>query len=535
MIQPILYILTGLSSGVLLGYLVNKYFLQKTLVQKSTWEQLIQENSRLKMESAASITRRELSENFVSRDLHEMIHSSFLEIKTELEKERKLNQENQSSILHLTVASEQKINKSDIDKEFISREYYGLIKNKLESAETELAKKQETILALNNQLTELAQKELFLHEKLSTFQKEWEGLQARSQQEFKNLAAEIMDEKRKAFLEANRSELNHILDPFKAGMREFRDKVEATRKEDIADMTSLKKEIENLEKLNYQLSDDARNLASALKAEVKMQGNWGEDRLNMILEVEGLEKYIDYSREEQYRDEQQDQNRRPDFILKLPDGKHIIIDSKVSLTAYINYFNATSQEEKASYLRQHLRSVSDHIDSLADKNYQSLAGLHTPDYVFMFMPVESALTLALNQNPEIFNHAIKRKIVLITPTTLVATLKVIKILWQKENQVKNVEEIFRQCGELYDKFVIFLDQMEGIEAGLQTALQAYKNAMYSLTEGTKKGHTIIGRFEAIRKLEAKTDKRIKDKYLKEIEFLDDASNLKVIEDKTTEE
>ena len=254
-----------------------------------------------------------------------------------------------------------------------------------------------------------------------------------------------------------------------------------------------------------------------------MQGNWGEDRLNTILEVEGLQKYIDYSREESFRDSNDDQTRRPDFIIRLPDGKHVVIDSKVSLTAYTNYFNASLEEDRHEFLKQHLRSVSDHIEKLADKNYQSLLGLNTPDYVFMFMPVESALTLALNQDPEIFTQAIKRKIVLITPTTLVATLKVIKVLWQKENQVKNVEEIFRQCGELYDKFVTFLEQMEAVEAGLEAAMEAHRNAMYSLSEGTRKGHTIIGRFEAIRKLEAKADKRIKDKYLKEIGFLDDGN------------
>src|SRR5260221_12828163 len=147
-----------------------------------------------------------------------------------------------------------------------------------------------------------------------------------------------------------------------------------------------------------------------------MQGGWGEERLNMILEVEGLQKYIDYTREDVYRDDEQEKNRRADFVLRLPNDKHLIIDSKVSLTAYVNYFNASTPEEKAESLKLHLRSITDHIDRLADKNYQSLAGLSTPDYVFMFMPVESALTLALNQSPEIFERALKRKIILITPT-----------------------------------------------------------------------------------------------------------------------
>ena len=320
---------------------------------------------------------------------------------------------------------------------------------------------------------------------------------------------------------------------FKTNRTEFKEKVEATRKEDIQDMTSLKKEIESLQKLNTQLSDDAKNLATALKSEVKMQGNWGEDRLNMILEVEGLQKYIDFSREDMYRDDEQEKNRKPDFILKLPNGKCIIIDSKVSLTAYVNYFNAPTAEEKVEYLKQHLRSVTDHINGLADKNYQSLAGLTTPDYVFMFMPVESALTLAMNQNPEIFNNALKRKIVLITPTTLVATLKVVKILWQKENQVKNVEEIFRQCGELYNKFVLFLEDMDKIETALTSASKAHRDAMYSLKDGSKKGNTIIGRFETIKKLEAKTNKEIPEKHLREIELLPDDNEVIILDTGTT--
>lgn len=363
--------------------------------------------------------------------------------------------------------------------------------------------------------------------------KEIEALHNLSKEQFKNLANDVLEEKKITFIGENKKELNTILDPFKTDLNQFKEKVEATRKEDIQDMTSLKKEIEALQKLNIQLSDDAKNLATALKSEVKMQGSWGEDRLNMILEVEGLQKYIDFSREEMYRDDEQEKNRKPDFILKLPNGKHIIIDSKVSLTAYVNYFNAPTAEEKVEYLKQHLRSVTDHINNLADKNYQSLAGLTTPDYVFMFMPVESALTLALNQNPEIFNNALKRKIVLITPTTLVATLKIVKILWQKENQVKNVEEIFRQCGELYNKFVSFLEDMDKIETALNSANKAHRDAMYSLKDGTKKGNTIIGRFETIRKLEAKTNKVIPAKFLNEIELLPDDDEVKVLDTGTT--
>ena len=521
--QPFFYGAAGLASGIAIAIILSQYLLYRHYVPLSRFREVVEENNQLKLSAADTLSKRELSDKFVPKDLYELLQSQLSEFRISLEKEKLTNRENLSALLRLTAEAEQKIHKSEIDKSFISREYFTLTQNKLEDTESELSRKQEIILSLNLQLAELTQKEAFLREKWQTFQREWENLQSLSRQEFRILATEIMEEKRKALTDVSKAELGNILDPFRAGMKEFREKVEATRKEDIAEMTSLKNEIGNLEKLSYQLSDDAKNLASALKSEVKMQGNWGEDRLNTILEVEGLQKYIDYSREESFRDSNDDQTRRPDFIIRLPDGKHVVIDSKVSLTAYTNYFNASLEEDRHEFLKQHLRSVSDHIEKLADKNYQSLLGLNTPDYVFMFMPVESALTLALNQDPEIFTQAIKRKIVLITPTTLVATLKVIKVLWQKENQVKNVEEIFRQCGELYDKFVTFLEQMEAVEAGLEAAMEAHRNAMYSLSEGTRKGHTIIGRFEAIRKLEAKADKRIKDKYLKEIGFLDDGN------------
>jgi DNA recombination protein RmuC len=206
----------------------------------------------------------------------------------------------------------------------------------------------------------------------------------------------------------------------------------------------------------------------------------------------------------------------------------VIIDSKVSLTAYVNYCNASLPEDRARYLKQHLKSVTDHIDYLSDKQYQSLQGLQTPDYVFLFMPIESAITLALNENEDIFTRALNKKIVLITPTTLVATLKVVKIIWQKENQVKNVELIFKQCGALYDKFVTFLEEMDKVGMGLQSAGKSYKEAMDRLKDGVRKGDTIIGRFETIKKLEAKTNKSIPRKYLDELEIYDDESETPVI-------
>jgi len=434
--ETILFLVTGLVIGSVVGYIVFKLLLQKNYVPKTETDELWELITQLKVENASTISKEELAQHYISKEL-------------------------------------------------------------------------------------ATQKEDHLEEKLTTFKTELEVLHTLSKEQFKNLATDIMKEKKEEFVLENKRELSFVIDPFKNDLKEFKEKVEATRKEDIQDITSLKKELEFLQKLNTQLSEDAKGLTSALRSDVKMQGNWGEDRLNMILEAEGLQKYIDYTREEMYRDNEMELNRKPDFILHLPNNKHLIIDSKVSLTAYVNYFNTSDPEEKKEYLKLHMRSVNDHIEKLADKNYQSLAGLSTPDFVFLFMPIEPALTLAMNHGPDIITNALKRKIVLITPTTLIATLKVIRIIWQKENQVKNVELIFKQCGQLYDKFVGFAEDMIKIRSKLKESSDTFEDAMGKLKEGRKRGDTIIGRLENIKNLEATTNKTIPIALLTEMELLEE--------------
>lgn len=450
------------------------------------------------------LTRLIILQNYVIKEEHGNIQAENLKLKLEL-------------------AS--KISKEEILSNYVNKETFDIINSRLKDSEIKIEEKEKSIIALNTKLTELQKGEDHLKEKLTTFKTEIENLHTLSKSQFENLATDILESKKKIFVEANKTEMDNILSPLKQDLTLFKKTIEDTRKEDIRDLTSLKGEIESLQKLNIQLSDDAQNLANALKADVKVQGNWGEDRLNLILETEGLQKHIDYKSQASYRDEEQDVSRKPDFILNLPNGKHIIIDSKVSLTAYVNYFNAPSPEEKAEYLKLHLKSLIDHIDNLADKNYQSLAGLNTPDYVFLFMPIEGALTLALNSSQDIFNRALKKKIVIITPTTLVATLKIIKIIWKKESQVKNVEEIFKQCGLLHDKFVMFIEEFEKIGSSLDTAKRVYKDSMDRLTEGSRKGDTIIGRFERIKELGAKTNRVISGKYLTNIGLLADDEDI----------
>lgn len=481
--EPIIYIVPG----IIIGGLISWFYLKS--IRKKDHQSLQEEISSLQLENAKKFSRDEINRSYVTKELFDSVNTALSSTKAEIE------------------------------KKYIPKDSFEIVSRKLLSSEEELRRKESEILSLTTQLTQLQEKEEHLNEKLDLFKSEIDKLHKQSHDQFRNLANEILEEKKKNFIETNKTEIANIIDPLKTNLNEFREKVEATRKEDIADITSLKKEIESLNKLNTQLSDDAQNLANALKSDIRVQGTWGEDRLKLILEAEGLQKYIDYKTQGGYRDEEEFL-RKPDFILNLPNEKHIIIDSKVSLTAYVDYFNAATQEDKLQFLKQHIKSITDHIDSLADKNYQALSGINSPDYVFMFVPIESAVTLAINERPDLFNRALGKKIVIITPTTFVATLKVIKIIWQKENQVKNVQEIFRQCGLLYDKFVLFLEEMITIGKSLDTATNAYKEAMDRLKEGARKGDTIIGRFETIKKLEAKTTKQIPAALLTELDVFE---------------
>lgn len=443
-------------------------------------------------------------------------------LKEELGQLKADNSNKQQIILTLIREKESRISAVELAENYVPVRAHDLVAGELADVKFKLGTREQQVIELTKTVTALKKDEETVNEKLKLFREELDNLRRLSKEEFRNLAGDILEEKKKLFVETNRAELGNIISPLKNDLDVFKKAVEETRKEDIREFTSLKEEISSLHQLNTQLSDDARNLAKALKSDTRVQGAWGEDRLRFILESEGLQQYIDFNLQQTIRDVDNDINRRPDCILKLPGEKCVIIDSKVSLTAYVNYCNATAPEDRAKYLKQHLKSITDHIDYLAAKQYHALQGLQTPDYVFLFMPIESAITLALNENEDIFTRALNKKIVLITPTTLVATLKVVKIIWQKENQVKNVEMIFKQCGALYDKFVMFLEEMEKVGNGLQTASRSYNEAMDRLKDGARKGDTIIGRFESIKKLEAKTNKSIPKKYLDELEIINDS-------------
>ena len=275
--------------------------------------------------------------------------------------------------------------------------------------------------------------------------------------EFKNLANEIFEEKTKKITEVNKENLSNILDPLKENIARFERKVESSNKDAVEFNAILKSEINHLKNETLKMRDDANNLANALRGESKTQGDWGEQQMETILNAAGLEKNIHYEKEKNLKNENQD-NQRLDYIVKLPGDKCIIIDSKVSLVAYVNYYNSEDKEDKKHYLKEHLKSINTHITTLSNKNYQDL-DINQPDYILMFMANEPAFKLAVLEDVSLYNKAIDRNIVMVTNSTLFATLKTVAYMWKQDKANKNAIEIARQAGSLYDKFQSFSEDL----------------------------------------------------------------------------
>lgn len=339
-------------------------------------------------------------------------------------------------------------------------------------------------------------------DKLENQKSEVENLQKKFTVEFENLSSKILEEKSLKFVEQNRTNLDVILAPLRDKIKDFEQKVEQSYKIESAERNSLKGEIKNLIELNKQISDEANNLARALKGDTKKQGNWGEVILERILERSGLVKGSEY--EVQFSTTNEEGKRiQPDIIINLPDNKHIIVDSKVSLVAYDAMVNASTDEDREKYLRDHILSVRSHIKSLSEKAYQTSSDINTPDFVLLFMPIESSFGLAVQADNELYSFAWDKKIVIVSPSTLLATLKTISSLWKQEKQTRNAIEIARQGGALYDKFKNFLDDLIEIGNKMDAAKKAYGEAMNKLSTGPG---NLVKRVEDLKKLGAKSTK-----------------------------
>ena len=330
--------------------------------------------------------------------------------------------------------------------------------------------------------------------------------------EFKNLANEIIDEKTKKIGEINKENLSNILNPLKENIERFEKKVESSNKDAVEFNAILKSEINHLKSETLKMRDDANNLANALRGESKTQGDWGEQQMETILNAAGLEKNIHYEKEKNIKNENLD-NQRLDYIVKLPGDKCIIIDSKVSLVAYVNYYNSEDKEDKKHYLKEHLKSINTHITTLSNKNYQDL-DINQPDYILMFMANEPAFKLAVLEDVSIYNKAIDRNIVMVTNSTLFATLKTVAYMWKQDKANKNAIEIARQAGSLYDKFQSFSEDLIKVGNNLNTTKNTYEDAMNKLTEGKD---NLVRKTERLRELGAKTSKKINPKLIERSE------------------
>ena len=356
----------------------------------------------------------------------------------------------------------------------------------------------EALIATKTRLgTELKNSEL----KLVENKQELDKIQEKFTKEFENLANKILDEKSSKFTEQNKLNITSILNPLKEKIEVFEKKVSESQKESIGMHSALKEQLNSLKNLNIQMSKEAINLTKALKGDSKTQGDWGETQLEILLEKANLAKDIHFTTQGGYRDEE-GRLKKPDFIINLPDNRHLIVDSKVSLTNYEAYFNEEDEKQKGVYLKKHIESIRKHIKELSDKKYESLYEINSPDYVLMFVPIEPAYLLALSNNNQLYLEALDKNVVLVSTSTLLATLSTVSSMWRQENQKKNVLEIANQAGRLYDQFVNLTDDLIKVGNQLKTVQGSYDISMKKLTG---KGN-LIKKVEKIKELGAKTSK-----------------------------
>lgn len=352
--------------------------------------------------------------------------------------------------------------------------------------------------ALKAQRERLAEQDVYLQQ-----------VQEKFKHEFENIANKLLDEKSAKFTEHNRTNMDVILNPFKEKLKDFEDKVDKVYKVEADERNVLKGVITQLMELNKQISSEANNLTKALKGDNKRQGNWGEVILEKVLENSGL------IRDREYRIQASmhaaDGSRyQPDVIIDLPDDKHLIIDSKVSLIAYERLVNCETEEERKLFAKAHVESLRNHITSLSAKRYHDLYQINSPDFVLLFVPIESSFSIAVQLDAEIFNYAWDKRVVIVSPSTLLATLRTIASMWKQERQNRNVLEIARLSGEMYDKFHGFIADMEGIGKNIRLTQDNYDKAINKLSTG--RGNLVVTA-DKIKKLGAKADKQIDQKYI----------------------
>ena len=347
-----------------------------------------------------------------------------------------------------------------------------------------------------------------LNKKLESQMAEQEKMAKQMQERFENLANKILDQKSAKFTESNKENIKSLLEPLDKDIRNFRKKVEDIHEKDVSQQASLKEFLGNLQQAQAKLSEDARNLTTALKGDSKKQGDWGEFILERTLEASGLVKGLEFSMQESF------DRQRPDAIIRLPEDRAIVVDAKVSLTAYERSIGTDDEDLKKQALKEHLQSLKKHVDELSEKDYSAIEEINTPDFVLLFIPIEPAFGAALTQDPELYQYAFERKIVLVTSSTLMATIKTVANLWKLEKQNKHAHDIARRAGLLYDKFVGFLSSIEDIGKALGKATDAHEKAFSQLSSGSG---NLVGQVEKLKAMGIRTKKELPQSFSRELE------------------
>ncbi|MEJ8756725.1 DNA recombination protein RmuC [Pontibacter sp. H259] len=413
-------------------------------------------------------------------------------------------------------ALQQSINQASVTQGILE----GQAKLKTEEAEllkAQLRENQTELLELTNALTKAETDYDYLEKRLQEQSKELEQLREQFLQQFQSISNQVLMNNAEHFKKASAENLEQILSPLKERIKEFEAKVDSTYEKSLKESVSLKEQITQLASLNQQMSQDALNLTKALKGESKTQGNWGEYLLESLLEKSGLRKGVHFEREKVSQNEE-NKVYRPDVIIHLPDSKHLVIDSKLSLVAYEAYCSCEDDTQLEVYLRSHINSIRTHFRDLSGKNYHRLNGINSPDFVMMYIPIEPAFNLALQNDHDLFTDAFDRNIVLVTTSTLLATLRTVAGVWRQEDQKRNVLRIAEESGKLYDKFVGFVDDLKLIGKHMESSQSAYNAAMNKLTEG--KGN-LIRKVEILKELGAKTSKNIDESLLLEAQVTEE--------------
>ena len=388
----------------------------------------------------------------------------------------------------------------NVQKHFIKREMH-------QSVTEQLSTKNSECIALTAENACLKSTVDHLNEKLADQMQSLEQGRDELKVQFENLANKLLDEKSEKFTQINKSAMDALLKPIEEKFSAFEKTVQDTYIKGTTERAGLKEQITQMMHLNNQLGTEAQNLTRAIKGDSQFQGTWGEMQLEKLLQNAGLVNGEHYIRQHSVRDDNGNLTR-PDFLIKLPDEKHLIVDSKVSLTAFDHYLQNEDEDIKARYLKAHVKSLHNHIKNLHEKNYAGNHRINCPDYVLMFVPMEHAFFLAVQHDPRLFEKALQKNVAIVTASTLMATMRTISYIWKQENQKTNALEIARQAGMLYDKFVNFIDDMEKMGRKLQGVQDEYDAAMNKLCKGVKRGGTIVGRIEKLRELGASNTKEV---------------------------